>query len=334
MRTSTRPRTSRRGAPEAGPFDADDLPDDGVKRVDLGALLVAPAEGRDLRVQVDEKSGKVRSVVLAGKDGAVELRAYAAPRNGDLWSEVRPQIAADAARARRHRDRARRTVRHRALLRDPGQDRRRQGRQPDVARGRLQRAAVAVAGDLPRPPGARPRRARRVGHAVTSVAVRRGAQAMPVGEQLPLTLPEDIRQAQADQAAAGDTGRAARSLRARRGDQEPIAAHDQPVGESRRGRGARPAAHLRRQRRRHDRGRAESHPGPAARHAAHGHLRPRGGVPALEAELYDGTGTLTLIWLGRRRIAGIGPGRAVEVSGRIGEHDGQRVLYNPRYELL
>lgn len=63
-------------------------------------------------------------------------------------------------------------------------------------------------------------------------------------------------------------------------------------------------------------------------------LRPRGGVPALEAELYDGTGTLTLIWLGRRRIAGIGPGRAIEVSGRIGEHDGQRVLYNPRYELL
>jgi hypothetical protein len=63
-------------------------------------------------------------------------------------------------------------------------------------------------------------------------------------------------------------------------------------------------------------------------------LRPRGGVPALEAELYDGTGTLTLIWLGRRRIAGIGPGRAIEVSGRIGEHEGQRVLYNPRYELL
>jgi hypothetical protein len=63
-------------------------------------------------------------------------------------------------------------------------------------------------------------------------------------------------------------------------------------------------------------------------------LRPRGGVPALEAELYDGTGTLTLIWLGRRRIAGIGPGRAIEVAGRVGEHDGQRILYNPRYELL
>ena len=63
-------------------------------------------------------------------------------------------------------------------------------------------------------------------------------------------------------------------------------------------------------------------------------LRPRGGVPALEAELYDGTGTLTLVWLGRRRIAGIGPGRAIEVSGRIGSHAGDRVIYNPRYELL
>ena len=63
-------------------------------------------------------------------------------------------------------------------------------------------------------------------------------------------------------------------------------------------------------------------------------LRPRGGVPALEAELYDGTGTVTVIWLGRRRIAGIGPGRAIEVRGRVGTQDAVRVLYNPRYELL
>ena len=37
-------------------------------------------------------------------------------------------------------------------------------------------------------------------------------------------------------------------------------------------------------------------------------LRPRGGVPALEAELFDGSGAITLVWLGRRRIAGISPG--------------------------
>lgn len=63
-------------------------------------------------------------------------------------------------------------------------------------------------------------------------------------------------------------------------------------------------------------------------------LRPRAGVPALEAELNDGSGAIVVVWLGRRRIAGIDPGRAIEVQGRIGEHDGTRVMYNPRYELI
>jgi hypothetical protein len=63
-------------------------------------------------------------------------------------------------------------------------------------------------------------------------------------------------------------------------------------------------------------------------------LRPRGGVPALEADLYDGSEALTVVWLGRRRIAGIEPGRSIEVIGRIGRYDGVRLIYNPRYELL
>jgi hypothetical protein len=63
-------------------------------------------------------------------------------------------------------------------------------------------------------------------------------------------------------------------------------------------------------------------------------LRPRGGVPALEAELDDGTGVLTVVWLGRRRIAGIEPGRSVSVQGRIGAHEGGRIIFNPRYELM
>jgi len=62
-------------------------------------------------------------------------------------------------------------------------------------------------------------------------------------------------------------------------------------------------------------------------------LRPRGGVPALEAELYDGSGVITLVWLGRRRIAGIEPGRNIKVDGRIGVQDKTRVMFNPLYEL-
>jgi hypothetical protein len=63
-------------------------------------------------------------------------------------------------------------------------------------------------------------------------------------------------------------------------------------------------------------------------------LRPRGGVPALEAELDDGTAVITVVWLGRRRISGIEPGRSIAVQGRIGVHDGTRLMYNPRYELI
>src|SRR3954454_10740934 len=62
-------------------------------------------------------------------------------------------------------------------------------------------------------------------------------------------------------------------------------------------------------------------------------LRPRGGVPALEAELYDGSALITLVWLGRRRIAGIEPGRSVKVVGRVGMQRKARIMFNPRYEL-
>ena len=62
-------------------------------------------------------------------------------------------------------------------------------------------------------------------------------------------------------------------------------------------------------------------------------LRPRQTVPALEAELYDGSGSVSVIWLGRRAIAGIEPGRRVRLEGLVCSQDGRRTMYNPRYEL-
>jgi hypothetical protein len=60
---------------------------------------------------------------------------------------------------------------------------------------------------------------------------------------------------------------------------------------------------------------------------------PRTTLPTLEAELYDGSDMVRLVWLGRRRIAGIEPGRSITVRGRIAVRDGRKVLYNPHYEL-
>jgi hypothetical protein len=60
---------------------------------------------------------------------------------------------------------------------------------------------------------------------------------------------------------------------------------------------------------------------------------PRTNLPTLEADLYDGSDVVTLVWLGRRHIAGIEPGRQLTARGRIAVRDERKVLYNPYYEL-
>jgi hypothetical protein len=62
-------------------------------------------------------------------------------------------------------------------------------------------------------------------------------------------------------------------------------------------------------------------------------LCPNTANATLEAELFDGTAGVTLVWLGRRRIPGIEPGRTIKVRGRLADRDGHKVLYNPYYEL-
>ncbi|MBK8446349.1 MAG: OB-fold nucleic acid binding domain-containing protein [Micropruina sp.] len=63
-------------------------------------------------------------------------------------------------------------------------------------------------------------------------------------------------------------------------------------------------------------------------------LVPRSGTPWLEADFSDGSGTITLIWMGRREIPGMIAGRELLVTGRVSWVDGRRRMYNPFYELL
>ncbi len=83
-----------------GPYDASEvtITEGDTERIDLGGLLLTPREGLELQLQVDEGSGQVIAVILAGETGAVELRAFAAPRNGDIWPDVRRQVAGEIAR--------------------------------------------------------------------------------------------------------------------------------------------------------------------------------------------------------------------------------------------
>jgi Protein of unknown function (DUF3710) len=83
-----------------GPWDLSEVTiDEGDdSRVDLGSLLVTPHPGLELQLQVDQATGQVVAIMLAGEQGAAELRAFAAPRNADIWDGVRASTAAEVTR--------------------------------------------------------------------------------------------------------------------------------------------------------------------------------------------------------------------------------------------
>jgi Protein of unknown function (DUF3710) len=91
--------TEEPGPRANGPWDVSEitLEEDDRTRVDLGSLLVTPHEGLEVQLQVEEATGEVAAVILAGEQGAAELRAFAAPRNGDVWDSVRRSVTAEVA---------------------------------------------------------------------------------------------------------------------------------------------------------------------------------------------------------------------------------------------
>lgn len=179
--------------PRSGPFDADELGDDGVARVDLGSMLIAPVPGSELRIQVDERTQKVQAVIMTGTEGALELRAFSAPRNGDLWGEIRPQLAADMARRGG-------TATERDGRFGPELACQLSVKTPDGRTGQQASRIVGINGSrwmvratfLGRP-ATDPEQAQVWEDALTQVVVRRGEEAMPVGDPLPITLPDQAR---------------------------------------------------------------------------------------------------------------------------------------------
>ena len=132
-------------------------------------------------------------MVLVGKDGALELRAFAAPRNGDLWSEVRPKIAADMAQhggtaTEREGRFGTELVCQIPVRRGDGSSGSQSSRIIGINGSRwLLRATMLgrPATDLEGAGGWE--------DTITKVAVRRGSGAMAVGDVLPVMLPENAR---------------------------------------------------------------------------------------------------------------------------------------------
>ena len=63
-------------------------------------------------------------------------------------------------------------------------------------------------------------------------------------------------------------------------------------------------------------------------------IQPLAGVATLECVLFDDTGGLSIVFLGRRQIAGIGIGTHMLVEGVVGDFHGRLAILNPSYQLL
>jgi hypothetical protein len=76
----------------AGPHDAEDAPDDGLNRLDLGSLRIPVPDGAQLQVEMDQNKA-VRAVHVITPVGQLTLNGYAAPKSGGLWREVSTELA-------------------------------------------------------------------------------------------------------------------------------------------------------------------------------------------------------------------------------------------------
>lgn len=58
------------------------------------------------------------------------------------------------------------------------------------------------------------------------------------------------------------------------------------------------------------------------------------GVATLECVLTDETGSLSIVFLGRRKVEGVVLGRRLVAEGMVGQRRGELLILNPAYTLL
>jgi hypothetical protein len=166
-----------------GPWDVSDV-DGPDGRLDFGALWLRGVDGLQVQAQVDESTGAVSMVTLNFGQGGLQLQAFAAPRTGGLWEEVRGKLRASVTGQGGVIEEA--EGEHGVELRGrvPGQG----SLQPirfvgvDGPRWFLRGLFLGVAAT----PGGSPE----LEQVFRDVVVVRGDEAMPMGEALPMRLPQ------------------------------------------------------------------------------------------------------------------------------------------------
>ena len=181
-----------------GPWDEADAPDDGVQRIDLGSMRLPVIPGMELRVDVNQQQ-KVVGATLRSGESTLSVAAFAAPRAAGIWDDVRADLATSAsgqgASLKEVEGPFGTELRGTVTVPPPQQ-------QPGAAVGRpVRRPARFLGVDGPRwflrgmlsgPAVDEPDGAAALEDAFRSIVVVRGAEPMPVREQLPMTLPPQL----------------------------------------------------------------------------------------------------------------------------------------------
>jgi Protein of unknown function (DUF3710) len=84
------------GSSPSGPFDVSERPGlDGY--IDLGSLHVPVVQDLKLRLDVEESTKRIIGATLSLGQSSLQAQAFAAPRSGGIWDEIRAEILQSVA---------------------------------------------------------------------------------------------------------------------------------------------------------------------------------------------------------------------------------------------
>lgn len=188
-----------------GPWALEDVETPGEGRVDFGGLFVPAVDGMEMRVQVADNQVIEVTVILA--QTAVALAAFAAPRTEGIWADVRDELRGEIAKQGGIVDEVDGPFGPELRAQVPVA-------MPDGNRGVqvmrflgcdgprwMLRGVITGQGAVD------PRAAAGVEEVYRQTVVNRGTQAMAPRDAIPLQLPPEMREQQAEQPVPGEPGR-------------------------------------------------------------------------------------------------------------------------------
>jgi hypothetical protein len=186
-------------APGSGPWDAaDDIP--AAERVDFGSLQVPVADGFEIQLNIADDQGPLIAVVRG--DSSLQLQAFAAPKSGGLWDDVRQEIATAVTQAGGSSEQADGPFGAELHARVPGD--------PSLGQGGLQPVRFLgvdgprwfLRGVITGPAARHAAAAAPFEEVFAGVVVVRGDHPVPPRDLLEIQLPEEARRAMEEQMAA------------------------------------------------------------------------------------------------------------------------------------